>query len=214
MADAADHLSEREKALGFLSEKEKAILAHWQETKTKPSIATALSAQLFELFVHGLSCQEIVELNRGVYKLEQVLEARVRDLWDSRRQAYLDQLFGTVIGRVSQTQMESVGFITDMLAAAHKKHGKQLQEYLQYGDESKLPKGINIDSWTNYKSAVETLMKLTGQDKARLPFQTAKDEEEEDKIVVPEKREIKLLAPGGVKVLSASESAAILGVKK
>lgn len=203
----------------YLSEKEQALRAAWKETKNKPSLAPALSAQLFELFVHGLSCQDIVDLNRGVYKLEQVLEVRVRDGWDERRKQYVDQLFGSVIARVAQTQVESVGFITDMLAAAHKRHGDKLQKYLQTGDESDLPRDINIDSWTNYKSAVETLLKITGQEKSgRLPFQTGRDKPDGEQAggeqKSEEKREMRLLPAGGVKVLTAAESAAILGVKK
>ena len=152
-----------------LSPAEKKIYQDWQENKSKPSISPATAAKLFGLFVHGISCQEIVNINTPAFCIEQVLEARVRDGWDEKRRSYTDDLYAGVLNNVRQVQVESIQFVSDMLAAAHKHHGNKLRRYLQNGDEKELD-GMSVDSFRTYKSVAETLLKLTGQDKDKTPI--------------------------------------------
>lgn len=140
-------------------------LENWREHKNKPSLAPALSVRLFELFLNGSSCEEIVKLNNGVYTLGQVLEARVRDQWDDKKDRYLADLYGGVLDRVKQTQIEAVGFTSDLLAVAHKQFGQKLKKYLQNGDETELKDVVSLGSLQGYSKAIEILLKLTGQEK-------------------------------------------------
>ena len=193
-------------ALEHLNAKEKALYIVWQEDRKKPSLATALSVKLFELFLHGVDCAEIVSINRGSYSIEQILEARVRDRWDERRNEYLETLFNGVVGRFSQAQAESISFLTDLLASAHKMHGIKLKAYLQTGNEEDLG-DFRINGWQNYKGVVDALMKLTGQDKVPSPRPTLHEDGLE-----PEAKAVRALPAGGVRVLDASDAAKILGV--
>jgi len=117
--------------------------------------------------VHGISCAEIVVLNAPAYVVEQVLEARVRDQWDEKRRTYTDDLYAGILNNVRQTQVESIQFVSTLLAAAHKHHGQKLRRYLQTGDEKDLD-GMSIDSFRSYKTVAETLLKLTGQDRGAI----------------------------------------------
>jgi hypothetical protein len=146
---------------------EKKIYEDWLENKNKPSISPATAAKLFGLFVHGVSCQEICNLNAPAFCIEQVIEARVRDQWDEKRRAYTDDLYSGVVNNVRQTQVESIEFVSDLLAASHKLHGQKLKRFIQTGDETQLT-GMTVDSFRTYKAVCETLLKLTGQDRASI----------------------------------------------
>ncbi len=155
---------------------ESKTLTEWRDKRNKATtkdkrllapMALDTSMSLFQLYLHGLTCEEILsqEANKG-FTMGQLLEARVRDGWDTRRQAYLDRLFSTIFDRVKQTQMESVSFTTDLLAAAHKLYGDQLRKFLQTGDEKDLGKAADlIKSLDAYRKVADVLLKMTGQDK-------------------------------------------------
>lgn len=197
-------------AIEHLTAREKALLEEWQKDRKKPSLATSLSVKLFELFLHGVDCNEISRINNGNYLVEQILEARVRDQWDERRNEYLDSLFGGIVQKVSQAQAEAVEFLADMLAVAHKMHGHKLKEYLQTGDEKKLG-DFKINGWQNYKGVVDSLLKITGQDRDRDPGapKTPKDLQPTTPASAPQAQ--RLLPAGGVQIIDASSAASILG---
>jgi len=156
-------LSDKDKALERLSERERIAYNDWQENKNKPPLAPSLSAKLYNLFLNGYDCHEIVRLNEGLYSLGMVLEARVRDGWDQRRHDYLESLFSSVEDKAKQTQAESVMFLTDLMAATHKHYGDKLKKYIQSGDINDLG-DMRLDSPGAYKKVVEMFLKLTGQD--------------------------------------------------
>lgn len=151
-----------------LTAAEQKIYDNWLEVKNKPSVSPSRAVKLFELFLHGISCEEIVKINAPEFCLEQVLEARVRDGWDEKRDAYTTQLYAGAVENVRQIQVESVHFVADMLAAAHKQHGDKIRRYLQTGDEKDLAGAMSIGSFQTYKQVAETLLKLTGQDRSSI----------------------------------------------
>lgn len=119
---------------------------------------------MFELYLNGSTCDEIVKINNNQFTLGQVLEVRVRDSWDDKREKHLSDLYGGIREKVKQTQMEAVAFTSDLLAAAHKQYGQKLKRYLQSGDEKDLGT-LSLSGLQSYQKAVDILMKLTGQDK-------------------------------------------------
>lgn len=155
----------RELAVSRLTDEERSTYLSWLETKNKPSISPVLAAQMFELFLSGATCDEIAKVNSGMFVAGQILEARVAHGWDDKRDKYLADLYGGVLEKVKKTQVEAVGFTSDLLAAAHKQYGTKLRKYIQSGNEKDLEGSIQLGSLQTYVKAVETLMKLTGQDK-------------------------------------------------
>jgi len=128
----------------------------------QPKLSPDNQARFFALFLKGESVEEIVRLNRG-YSLGQIVQARVDGDWDARRDAYLQDLLNNTRSIVQQTALESIKFVADVMAAAHKKHGEAARRYIQSGDEKELT-GFAIEGLREYKTAVETLQKLTGQE--------------------------------------------------
>jgi hypothetical protein len=147
-----------------LTPEEREVLERFKDEKGKPSISVALSLKMFELYLNGSTCEEIVKVNNNQFSLGQVLEVRVRDGWDEKKDRYLADLYGGIVDKVRQTQMESVGFTADLLAVAHKQFGHKLKRYLQTGDEKELGP-LSLNGLLQYQKAVDILMKLTGQDK-------------------------------------------------
>ena len=152
-------------ATSYLTESERQILTDWRENRTRPSLPPSVGVNLYNLFVRGYSCEEIQADNRA-YTLGQIIEVRVRDRWDERREKHLEHLYGSIFGRVRQTQMESVAFTTDLLAAAHRLYGDKLRTFLQSGREEDLGEARQlIQSLEAYRKVADILLKLTGQDK-------------------------------------------------
>ena len=148
-----------------LTEAEDKVLTTWLETRNRPPLSAVTAAKFFELFLHGTGdCAEICRLNESLYPLGMILEARVGFGWDRRRDEYLSSLYSGIADRARQAQLESVGLVSDMMAATAKLHGDKVKKYLQTGDEE-LIKDLPIKSMSGYKTLIELLLKLTGQDK-------------------------------------------------
>lgn len=125
----------------------------------------AIGSSLYNLFIRGYSCDQIQQENRA-YTLGQILEVRVRDKWDERKDKHLEHLYGGIHSRVRQTQMESVSFTTDLLAAAHRLYGDKLRTFLQTGREEDLGEArALIQSLDAYRKVADILLRMTGQDK-------------------------------------------------
>jgi hypothetical protein len=136
----------------------------WRRTATAP-LSPAVAVRLYELFLLGHSCDDIVRANENKFPLGMVLDARLRHEWDRRREAYLERLYSEAGENVRQRQVESAVFLTDVLAAAHVEHGDKLKKFLQTRDPKDLPDVFKVTSITTYKMVIDSLMKVTGQDK-------------------------------------------------
>jgi len=125
-------------------------------------LSPGVQAQLFSLYLHGDSCEEIAELNKN-FTLGMIVKAKVDGLWEHKRIAHLRELLDSVKDRVTQTQLESALFASDLLAATHKIHGKKLRKAIQTGNEDDAGE-LAIHSIKQYRDAVDLLLKVTGQD--------------------------------------------------
>lgn len=132
----------------------------------RPPLSFKTSLELYQLFLTGMSCEEIAKLNPG-FNLGMIVRARVEHLWDQRRDTHINELYENASTQLRQTAMESVKFLGVVLAAAHKLHGEKMARYIQTGDEKELG-SLNIGSFKQYKEVVETLMKISGGDQKKV----------------------------------------------
>lgn len=151
--------------LSVLTPKERQTYEKWLEAELPP-ISVIKALEFFELFCTGTTCAQIHKLNPQ-YELGAIIHARLRDKWDQKHDEYVAQMYDTIRDKVFQTQMESISFTTDLLAAAHKLHGEKIKKYLQTGDAKHLIGALRIDSLKQYKDGVELLLRSTGQDKQK-----------------------------------------------
>lgn len=151
-------------ALTHLTPDELAVYEKYRASG-KPPLSVKLSTSLYELWLQGVSMDEMVELNKGL-SLGAIIQCRIENRWDERRGAYVAQLMVEAQDRMRMIALESANFIGVLLAVAQKRHGSALKKYLQTGDEAHLT-GFDIQSIQQYKAVIETLAKITGQDSKR-----------------------------------------------
>ena len=122
------------------------------------------SARMFELFLNGSDAREIHRLNKA-FPLGAIMDAQVRYKWTTQRDAYIVERQSRVRDKVMKAQMETTELMTDVLAAARKKHSDKLKKFIQSGDEKDLEGVINIDTIQGLMKVTEGLLKITGQDR-------------------------------------------------
>ncbi len=133
----------------------------------QPEIAEVTAVKLFELFLNGQSCEQIRELNNH-WTLGQIVHARVKYKWDQQRDEHVASLMARAKDRITQVGLESVNYLSDMLAATHKLHGEKVKRFLQSGDEKELEGTPVLQGFRGYKDILAMLLTVTGQDVKRV----------------------------------------------
>lgn len=129
----------------------------------RPPMAPSTQAQLFQLFLNGNGCEEIVRLNPNGFALGAVVRARIENDWDLKRQEHQEQLMLRVRERVQQVTLETIERVSNEMAASNKLINDKVKKFLQTGDPAEL-NGTSIGNVRHLKEMVEMLQKLTGQD--------------------------------------------------
>lgn len=135
-------------------------LAAFKEGKEAP-LAPSTQTELWEAFLHGEDLPSIAR--RRKFHLGQVVRAAKDGEWHRLRDEYRDALLRGVIPRVHQVQSEAIMFSADLMAAAHKKFGRDIKRYIETGDDAHLPADFHIKTLEMYRKNVELFLKLTGQ---------------------------------------------------
>lgn len=167
--------------LAWLDEPERHAYAHFMgnrnlrgQAATFP-LSPGVAAGLYELYLNGRSLSEIRAQFPTQYGFGQIVHAAVEGKWYDRRLEYLGGLMDRAKSRALQVAAESVDFIADSMAAAHKMHGAALKKYLVSGDPKDLG-AFGIGSLKQYRDTVEVLLKITGQDGTKRVAGTVKHE--------------------------------------
>lgn len=123
-------------------------------------LAPTFNQKLYELYLQGFPCAEIVTSNPGL-DLGAVIRARVDGDWDARRDRYTAGLLNESANTLKQTAAESLKFLSLVLTVAHKEHGEKLRRYLVSGDPKDLG-DFKIESFKGYKIIIDTIAQLIG----------------------------------------------------
>jgi hypothetical protein len=153
-----DKLVKFEDSIELLDERERLAFQEWQESKT-PHINPDKSAKLYSLFLNGNTCEDIQRLNPTI-TLGQIVHARLSSDWDLRRDTYLKGLLEKTEDRHRQVALESLNFISDLLATTNLRYGDKLKKYIQTNKEEDL--GELAISLRQYKEMAELHQKLAG----------------------------------------------------
>lgn len=129
----------------------------------QPPMAPSTQDKFFNLFVHGINCEEIVKVNPNGFSLGAIVRARVENNWDEKRLEHQRNLLAKSRENVQQTLLETVEQLTLEMKVYNKLKREKLLRYLQTGDEGELA-GVGIGSTKHLKEVAEALLKLTGQD--------------------------------------------------
>jgi hypothetical protein len=162
MSEALEHI--KKEVLDALNDREVGAYKYFMASK-KPSLAPALNARLFQLFLNGKGCEEIRRLNQSL-GLGEIVAARIQGDWDRLRLDHQTRLLEETSLRVQQSTLETAEFVCDMLAVANREHGDKMRLYLQSGNPEDLGE-FRIKSIQGLKFAIEALQKLTGQERTQ-----------------------------------------------
>ncbi len=169
-----------------LTDTERVALIAYRKEGVQLRLSGDTQMKLFSLFLNGHPCSELQALNRQ-FSLGQILTARLEGNWDKRRQEHVEGLYANVLSRIQQSSVEAVGFVADQLAAVHKMYGEKARRYLQSGDPKDFD-SFGADDIKNYKVLVETLQKLTGQEKASTEVNISGSVPKPERDITPERR--------------------------
>lgn len=129
-----------------------------------PELSLITANRFFELYLHGNSFSEIVELNPSFQK-EPILWASIRYDWDKAREEYVKGIQTVIMQKVLKAELEVASLYSDMLSVTAKKNGGKLKKYLQTGNEKELDGALLPESILALGKVVEGLQKITGRDR-------------------------------------------------
>jgi hypothetical protein len=127
-------------------------------------LAPATAVKFFELFINGSSAAEIHRLNPA-FPVGAILDSQVRYKWAAERDRCAVELQQRVRESVIKAQLETTELMADMLRAAKRQHGDKLKKFIQSGNEKDLDGVLNIESLHSLGKIVDSLLKITGQDR-------------------------------------------------
>lgn len=147
-----------------LTHREEAALRMHLEAR-EPQLSPSLQAELFSLYLNGLSCEDIQKHNKNL-RLGAIVRAARDGDWHNKRLDYVQGLLNGVRDQAQQTQAESVVFVSRGLAMVEKLYGARIHRFLQTGNEEDLG---DLKNWglSQYKTLIELFLKLTGQDSTK-----------------------------------------------
>lgn len=179
MADLAT--TQEDLALTRLTADEHIALERFRRSG-QPVLSPTASAQLYEVWMQGLTCEALVKLNPAL-NLGCIVHARVEHRWDERRDAYLADIYANANDRLKQIGAESLNFLGLTLAVSHKQFGEKMARYLKTGDPNDL--GVfQITSLHQYKQVIETIARLTGADRKVIVKETAQPNASQSEVVM------------------------------
>lgn len=144
------------------SDRELELIKITRETGMK-AISPTLSSQMFQLFLEGYSCAEIAKINPP-FSEGDILICRQKYDWDREKDLYIVELQNRVKDKLLKTKLESLDFLTNTLSASHKYYNQKMLKYIQTGKEDDKPDNL-IAGPKAYKDIVESITKLTGEDR-------------------------------------------------
>lgn len=141
-----------------LNEREISSFKEWQDSN-EPELPPGTIARFYGLFLNGNDCSDIVRLNPGV-TLGQVVHARLSGEWDDRKEKYLNELLVKTEKRHLQVSMETIAFISDLLAVNVDRYNAKIKKYWSSQNEADL--GDMAISLKQIKEMAELHQKLAG----------------------------------------------------
>ncbi len=172
-------------ALDQLSEAERDVYLSWRRTKAPP-LPVDKGLKMFELYLNGYDCEAICKVNSETYPLGQILDARMRYHWDDRKEHQIKRLFDSIGQKILVTHKESLGFLSDWLAAVHKLYGDKVKQFIQDGDPEILPVQIRFSSIKDYKEMTNLLIALINATKKQVQVKGQVDHVHKIEQSVPE----------------------------
>jgi len=112
---------------------------------------------LFSLYMSGKTYTEISKISKTKKDLVLYMSAKMR--WYEKRMEYLNEIQEKVTGKLKDTRIQSMNFISSLINMHHKYYGDAINQYLATGNRD-LIDGLDLKQLTQYFKSLEVLEKI------------------------------------------------------
>lgn len=144
-----------------LSEPEQRALRAWQADPQAAPVADETALRMMALYLRGYECEAVAKEFKG-FRLGAVVAARLRHRWDDARLEYVVKLRSSLIDQTVLVGLETARTAIDLLHCANRDLGEKARAYL--AGQGAIP--IKIESVSQYKTLIETVLKIVAPESA------------------------------------------------
>jgi len=112
---------------------------------------------MFSLYMSGKTYAEISRITRTKKDIVLYMSAKMR--WYKKRMEYLNEIQNKMTNKISETRVESLNFITNLINFHHKYYGDKIDKYLRTNDDS-VVEDIDLKMLNHYFKSIEVLEKV------------------------------------------------------
>jgi len=112
---------------------------------------------LFGLYMAGKTYVEISKISR--VKKDLVLYMSAKQKWYEKRMEYLSDIQKNMVKKLTDTRVESLNFIANLISVHHKYYGEEMNEYLRTGDRT-IIENLDLKQLSQYFKSIELLEKI------------------------------------------------------
>jgi len=112
---------------------------------------------MFSLYMSGKTYAEISRITRTKKDIVLYMSAKMR--WYKKRMEYLNEIQNKMTNKISETRVESLNFITNLINFHHKYYGDKIDKYLRTNDDS-VVEDIDLKMLNHYFKSIEALEKV------------------------------------------------------
>lgn len=120
-------------------------------------IDLSATTRWLNLYLSGRTYTEIALQTKSDINL--VLATAEKGMWFKKKSQMSEALAGSVYERVMENKLQSLHFLSDVMAFYHQTTGKKIKKYLETQDES-VAKTIDLKGIEKYVKVLETVEKL------------------------------------------------------
>lgn len=112
---------------------------------------------MFGLYMAGKTYTEISRCLTTKKNLVLYMSAKMN--WYEKRMSHINDIQNSMTQKISDTRIQSLNFIADLINFHHKFYGEQIEEYMATGDSSKIA-NLDLKSLGQYFKSIEMLEKI------------------------------------------------------
>lgn len=112
---------------------------------------------LFGLYMSGKTYVEISKISRVKKDLVLYMSAKMK--WYEKRMEYLNDIQKNMLKKLTDTRVESLNFIANLISVHHKYYGEEMNEYLRTGDRT-IIENLDLKQLSQYFKSIELLEKI------------------------------------------------------
>jgi predicted phage tail protein len=112
---------------------------------------------MFALYMQGRSYTDISKTTK--VKKDLVLYMSAKMNWYEKRMEHLNDIQKNIMTRLTDTKIQSLDFISNLITAQHKYYGDEISKFIMTGDRTVM-ENLDLKQLTQYFKSIEILEKI------------------------------------------------------